>query len=98
MGQRAVGRAYCRVRGYVNYPELQPPQDPILSPAAQYADVPGVIAPGKDVTCIFGMKAVRTGTVWLEGGYGGIVYVSDYERDIGEKSPLLEIHVGPANP
>ncbi len=97
-GQRVAGRAYCRLNAWLaDETHSSALSDPILEPWDQSTDL-DLIRPGDVKTCTFTLRAVRPGTVFLEGGYGGKAYVSDYERDIGEKSPLLEIHVRPTSP
>ena len=97
-GQLVAVRAYCSLSAWLaDETHNKVLSDPILEPWYQGIDL-DLIRPGDVRTCAFALQAVRPGIAFLEGGYGGKAYVSDYERDIGEKSPLLEIHVRPANP
>jgi hypothetical protein len=96
-GQRVADRAYCNLSAWpVDETHNNGLSDPILEPWNQSTDFH--VNPGEIRTCTFSLRAVRPGIVFLEGNYGGKAYVSDYERDIGEKSSLLRIHVGSANP
>jgi hypothetical protein len=97
-GQLSAIRTYCNLRGWL---EDGTPNDylldPIVEPGYQSLGLYGS-DPGDVETCAFSLRAAHPGTVFLQGGYGGKTYFSDYERDIGENAPWLKINVTPATP
>jgi hypothetical protein len=72
--------------------------DPIVSPWDQTINQDG-IAPGEINTCVFALRAVRPGAVFVEGTYVGRVYFHvDGDQYVGDKSPRLKLHVTSSNP
>jgi hypothetical protein len=55
---------------------------------------------GADMTCIYTLRALRPGTIWLEGHYHGEILIGVSHAGggpvgewVGKDSPLLEIHI-----